>query len=78
MHEGVVDHINGYKKMPGMARSVFDIVHDKHLAAMGTEMRKDYTRDQIDRVIANHTETCIEVYYKNGEMFKYYPNYTWG
>lgn len=69
--------IKGYDKLGIYGQQVFDLVHRNHLAAMGTEKRKDYERDQVEAVRANNAERCIEVRYKNGEFFKYKPDGTW-
>ncbi|KAB8126935.1 hypothetical protein F9U64_19145 [Gracilibacillus oryzae] len=70
--------MKGYEKMHDSAQKLFNRVHTKHLAAMGNDMRKEYGLDQVKRVKQNNLEKCVEVYFKNGEMFKYYTNGTWG
>lgn len=52
--------------------------HAGHLKAMGTEERKQYAIENIKKVKRNIPERCFEVYYKNGEMVKYYTDGTWG
>lgn len=50
----------------------------KHMNAMGTKEREQYAIQKITKVKRNIPERCFEVYYKNGEWFKYYTNGTWG
>ena len=38
---------------------------------MGTEKRKNYTAEQIEKVIWNDEEQCLNVYYKNGNWWHY-------
>ncbi|MDY7044069.1 hypothetical protein RVS70_07595 [Virgibacillus sp. M23] len=52
--------------------------HEAHNQAMGTEERKHYSLDNIKKVKRNFPERCFEVYFRNGEWFKYYINGTWG
>lgn len=70
--------MKGYDKLGEYGQRLFDRVHAAHLAAMGTEARKQYERDQVKSVKANNKERCIEVRFKNGEWFKYFPDGTWG
>jgi hypothetical protein len=52
-------------------------VHKKHNRSMGLEERKKYTLSQIVKVERNFKQICLNVYYENGEWFKYFPNGTW-
>lgn len=70
--------MKGYEGLGNYGQLVFDNTHRRHLSAMGTEARKQYERDQVKSVKTNNKEGCIEVRFKNGEWFKYYPNGTWG
>jgi len=56
---------------------VFDETHKRHLAAMGATKRKEYARDQVKEIKSNLEERVLEVYFKNGELFKYAPNGDW-
>lgn len=69
--------MKGYDKLGEYGQEVFDKAHKKHLVSMGTEQRKQYERDQVKSVEANNKERCIEVRFKNGELFKYRPAMTW-
>ena len=69
--------MQGYDKLGPYGQKVFNKTHKLHLVAMGTEERKYYERNQVSTVKANNKEKCIEVIFKNGELFKYTPNYTW-
>lgn len=53
-------------------------VHKSHLGAMGTEEREQFSSRNISEVKRNISEKCLEVYFNNGEWFKYYTNGTWG
>ena len=70
--------MKGYDEIGEYGQKLFDSIHNRHLAAMSAETRQHYTRENVKRVKANNVEGCIEVYFKNGEWFKYYPNGTWG
>lgn len=70
--------MKGYDVLGEYGQKLFDRVHRRHLSAMGTEARKQYERDQVKRIKSNNKEKCLEVYFRNGEWFKYYPNGTWG
>ncbi|WP_017726735.1 hypothetical protein [Halalkalibacterium ligniniphilum] len=69
--------MKGYDKIGNFGQIVFDKVHKQHLASMGAEMKKQYERDQVKSVKANNVESCIEVRFLNGDLFKYLPNGTW-
>lgn len=70
--------MKGYDEIGSYGRKLFDSVHARHLAAMGDEKRKNYTRENVKRIKANNKERCLEVYFANGEYFKYFANGTWG
>lgn len=53
-------------------------VYASHNRAMGLEKRKDYTLSDIVKVKRNTKERCLEVYYKNGDWWHYFPDGTWG
>ena len=69
--------IQGYDKLGIYGQRVFNRTHKLHLAATGTEKRKKYEREQVKSVKANNAERCIEVRFRNGELFKYKPDGTW-
>ncbi|MEI3605956.1 hypothetical protein SPD48_09660 [Pseudogracilibacillus sp. SE30717A] len=69
--------MKGYEAIGPYGRKIFDETHIRHLSAMGESERKKYTRDQVKRVKANNDERVIEVYFKNGDLFKYTPKRTW-
>lgn len=50
----------------------------KHMKAIGTEERDQYAMRNIKKVKRNIPERCFEVYFRNGEWFKYFTNGTWG
>lgn len=70
--------MKGYNEIGSYGQKLFDSVHRRHLAAMGAEMRKNYTKDKVKRIKANNKERCLVVYFKNGEHFKYFADGTWG
>ncbi|MFC4387487.1 hypothetical protein ACFOZ1_06630 [Gracilibacillus marinus] len=67
-----------YERLHPTAQRVFEKTHVKHINAVGTEERKNYQLNQVKKLKVNADERCIEVYYQNGEWFKYYANGTWG
>ena len=69
--------IEGYDSIGSFGRQVFNRTHKLHLAAMGDAEKKKYSREQIKSVKANNKERCIEVRFRNGELFKYRPDGTW-
>lgn len=70
--------LKDYEKLGTKGQKVFDITHKEHLRAMGTETQKDYTLENVKKIKINNRERCLEVYYRNGEWFKYFANGTWG
>lgn len=49
-----------------------------HNSSIGLKERAAYNFDHIIKVARNPEEKCLEVYYSNGEWFKYYADGTWG
>ncbi|WP_440894939.1 hypothetical protein ACS127_10205 [Amphibacillus sp. Q70] len=70
--------MRGYNKLSKPLQQLFNKVHGRHLNAMGQEMRKEYSRDKITQLKVDPEERCIQVYFVNGEMFKYFNDLTWG
>lgn len=69
--------MKGYERMHPTARTLFLKVHTEHLLNMTKEERKKYELTHIKQLVQNNKERCVEVFYKNGERFKYYENLTW-
>lgn len=69
--------MKGYDKIGPYGQAVFQKTHRRHLAVLGKEERKKYERDQVESIKANNKERCLEVAFKNGELFKYTPEGTW-
>lgn len=46
-------------------------VYADHNSSMGMEKRKNYTLSKIVEVKRNVKEQCLEVYYQNGDWWKY-------
>lgn len=70
--------MKGYESIGPYGQKVFARAHAAHLATMGSQMREEYTLDQVKLIKANNKERCIEVKYKNGDWYKYFPDGTWG
>lgn len=49
-----------------------------HNSSIGLKYRADYNFGEIIKIKRNIPEKCFEVYYKNGEWFKYFLDGTWG
>ncbi|RSL32638.1 hypothetical protein D7Z54_14400 [Salibacterium salarium] len=69
--------MKGWEKIGQLGQKVFSATHHKHLASMGASEKKNYALDQVKEVKANNEEKCIDVRFKNGELFKYTPHGTW-
>ncbi|MDX5474491.1 MAG: hypothetical protein LPK00_03040 [Bacillaceae bacterium] len=52
-------------------------VYANHNSSMGLEKRKDFTLSDIVKVKRNLKESCLEVYYKNGDWWHYTVDGTW-
>ncbi|ENH96691.1 hypothetical protein J416_09344 [Gracilibacillus halophilus YIM-C55.5] len=57
---------------------MFMNTYNKHMNALGAEEKEKYIPENIKGVHRNIGERYFEVYFKNGEWFKYYTNGTWG
>ncbi|SFL39602.1 hypothetical protein SAMN04487943_101339 [Gracilibacillus orientalis] len=57
---------------------MFMNTYKQHMSAIGTEECDQYAIRNITKVKRNIPERCFEVYFKNGEWFKYYTNGTLG
>lgn len=66
--------VNGYDKMPVWAQEIFTKTHEKHMQAMGTEMRARHSK--IDRVQWVPEESCVHVYFEH-DWYHYDANHTW-
>lgn len=70
--------MRGYNKLSDPLKKLFDRTHGIHQSALGTELKEVYSRKNVTRLIADPEQRCILVYFKNGEMFKYFTDHTWG
>lgn len=52
-------------------------VYANHNCSMGLEDRKKYTLSDIVKVEKNSSGNGLDVYYSNGERFRYFANGTW-
>lgn len=71
-------------KRPSFARRLTDReyvilmqVYANHNSSMGLEMRKKYTLSDIDKIKINKEENCLEVFFSNGDWWKYHSDGTW-
>lgn len=53
-------------------------VYANHNRSMGRKESANYTLSHIVKIKRNSKENCLEVYYENGDWWKYYDNGTWG
>lgn len=70
-------NVKGYDKLKDWQQHMFDTIYKRHLSAMGMDLRKNYTEEhlkEIQSVELGH----LNVYFDNGEWFKYFKNGTWG
>lgn len=58
-------------------KALFKQIHDKHLACMGTDKRKNYVVSELKNVVWDEEEDCFKVYYKNGDWWHYTLNGEW-
>lgn len=56
---------------------VFLETYANHNRSMGFEERKKYTLSHIVKVERNVEENCLNVYYENGEWWRYTPDGRW-
>ena len=52
-------------------------VYQRHNRSIGLEERKNYTFSHIVKVERNLKENCFNVYYENGDWWRYTTNGTW-
>lgn len=52
-------------------------VYANHNRSMGLKERVNYSLSHIVKVKRNLKEKCLEVYYQNGNWWKYHVNGTW-
>lgn len=52
-------------------------VYADHNCSMGMEERKQYTLSDIVKVEKNPNGNSLDVYYGNGERFRYFADGTW-
>jgi len=52
-------------------------VNSEHIRSMGFNERKNYTLLDLVKVERNFSDKCLNVYYENGEWFKYHTDGTW-
>jgi hypothetical protein len=58
---------------------LFKWIHAKHLAAFGegSEARERRTIEHVKKVVWDDEETCLKVYFDDGEWWHYLPDCTW-
>lgn len=65
------------RKLSDEQKQLFEKVYEQHAASMGTEMRKKYSKENVDVVIWVRSEKCLHVHFKDGEWWRYGLNGTW-
>lgn len=53
-------------------------VYAEHNRSIGLKERANYNLSEVVRVERNIKDKCLNVFFRNGEWFKYYVNGTWG
>lgn len=66
-----LEHLNDYE------RNNLLKTYSIHLRSMGEQERKNFQLHNITKVERNFEEKCFQVYFKNGEWFKYTLNHEW-
>jgi hypothetical protein len=67
----------GFSKLTLEQQQLFENVFVKHHNAMGDEMRKKYSRDNIEKITWNTEENCLHVHFVDGEWWHYDTDGTW-
>lgn len=52
-------------------------VYANHNSSMGLEERMNYGIGNITEVKRNYEQNCLEVYYDNGDWWKYHTDGSW-
>lgn len=55
--------VKGISKLTKDQAKLFQSMHKKHLSAMGTEMQKKYSLENLKKVVWDNSENCLKVYY---------------
>lgn len=77
MQSEVMKMVKGIENWPKVWQDAFWKTYHKHIAAMGEEMRRDYTVKKIKEVKYDKENKTMNVYYKNGMWWHYTVNGTW-
>ncbi|WP_085993596.1 recombinase family protein [Oceanobacillus senegalensis] len=67
----------GYDKLTDLQKRIFNQTHPKHLESMKMDKRKEYDVQNIKKIKWDSREKCIKVYFKNGDWYHYFRDYTW-
>lgn len=52
-------------------------VYADHNSSIGLKERANFLLSEVVKVERNRKEFCLNVYYRNGEWFKYFRDGTW-
>ena|SRR5690625_4548051 len=76
---GCIDFVDvrGFKNLPKVLKRHLIRVYWSHYNSWGSNARINYTIDNIKRVRYNSSEIVIEIYFANGDWYKYHPNGSW-
>lgn len=70
--------VNGFSKLTEQQQQLFERVFKRHLAALGTEMQKKYTSENLKEIKWDRKDKCLKVYWKsNTDWFRYATNGSW-
>lgn len=72
-----MDKIKGYAVLTEEQKQLFDRVYSRHMAAMGTEKRKNYSVEHLKEIKWDAAERCLKVYYKNDDWWHYDTKGDW-
>lgn len=65
-------------KLNAEENKLFETVHARHLSTLGVQEKEKYQKEQIIRIERDAANKSLNVYFKNGEWFRYFGNGTWG
>ncbi|MCP1312073.1 hypothetical protein [Paenibacillus tyrfis] len=67
----------GFSLLTVDQQRLFERVFESHHNAMGSEMRKKYSRDNISKITWNAKEKCLHVHFTDGEWWHYATDGMW-
>lgn len=66
------------KKLSEDEQKLFEKVYKKHFNALGSGEKEKYKKENIIKIERDVPNNCLNVYFGNGEWFRYYVDGTWG